>query len=349
MTARRYPLAAVFAGCVTLLVGCSSQAPAPAPATPAPNGAATTAGFPLEITNCGQSQRFDGSPTKAVSLDQITTELMLHLNLGQSMAGTAYRTGEIFAGGAGFPSLVDAYAKVPVLAEQYPSQEVLLNAAPDFVTGNADTYTFGPTTERGTGFTREDMAAQGIKTYTFLCEGETATTDLLLTRFEEFGRIFGKGEEARALVEQVRNSLAATEAVLAGATPVKTFWYSSGTGPLRTYGGGGQFANGLKQSGGQGIFDELPSFPTPEVTAEQVIARNPDAIIIVDEGRLGGSDAPDVAAKKDFLVSTLGPGVNAIRNDRFCYIDFLGFSTGPRLAATVASTASCLHPELDFN
>ncbi|MGH3695568.1 MAG: hypothetical protein ACRDRX_16545 [Pseudonocardiaceae bacterium] len=65
------------------------------------------------------------------------------------MVGTAYRSGEIFPGGAGFPSLADAYAKIPVLVEQYPSQEVQLNAAPDFVTGNSDEYTFGPTTEGG--------------------------------------------------------------------------------------------------------------------------------------------------------------------------------------------------------
>ncbi|MGH3925921.1 MAG: ABC transporter substrate-binding protein, partial [Pseudonocardiaceae bacterium] len=335
--------------CVTLLVGCGGAASAPVPGTPASNGAGATAGFPLEITNCGQSLRFDGPPTKAVSMDQISTEIMLHLGLERSMVGTAHRSGEIFAGGAGFPSLAGAYETVPVLAEQYPSQEALLNAAPDFVTGNADTYTFGPTTEGGTGFTREDMAAQGIKTYTFLCDGETATTDLLLTRFEEFGRIFGKGEAAKTMVDQVRSSLAATEKVLAGTPPVKTFGYSSGTGPLSTYGGTGQFANGLKQSGGQGIFDELPSFPTPTVTAEQVIARNPDAIVIVDLGLLGGSDAPDNAAKKALLVSTLGPGVNAIKNDRFCYLDFLGFTTGPRIATSTDSTARCLHPELNFD
>lgn len=71
-------------------------------------------------------------------MDQITTELMLHLGLGSSMVGTASQSGEAFSGGAGFPSLVDAYATIPVLAEQYPSQEVLLNAAPAFVIGNSD-------------------------------------------------------------------------------------------------------------------------------------------------------------------------------------------------------------------
>lgn len=134
VAARRYPII-VLAGCVTLLVGCGGAAPGPAAGTSTPTGGATAAGFPLEITNCGQSQRFDGPPTRAVSTGQISTEIMLHLGLERSMVGTAYRAGEIFAGGGGFPSLVEAFATVPVLAEQYPSQEILLNTAPDFVRG----------------------------------------------------------------------------------------------------------------------------------------------------------------------------------------------------------------------
>ena len=54
-------------------------------------------------------------------------------------------------------------------------------------------------------------------------------------------------------------------------------------------------------------------------------------------------------AKKDFLVTTLGESVNAVRADRFCYVDFDGFSTLPRTAATVAMVAPCLHPELKFS
>ena len=41
--------------------------------------------------------------------------------------------------------------------------------------------------------------------------------------------------------------------------------------------------------------------------------------------------------------------MNAVRNDRFCYVDFDGFSTLPRTAATAAAVAPCLHPELRFS
>lgn len=192
MRTRRYTTAAVLAVCATRLAGCGSTATEPASGAngPAPNATAPP-GFPLEITNCGQTQTFEKPPTRAASMDQISTELLLYLNLERSIVGAASRSGEIFGGGAGFPSLTDAYAQVPVLAANYPSQEILLNAAPDFVTGNSDAYTFGPTTEGGTGFTRADMASQGIRTYTFLCKGEEATNDLLFSRYEESGRTEG--------------------------------------------------------------------------------------------------------------------------------------------------------------
>lgn len=83
------------------------------------------------------------------------------------------------------------------------------------------------------------------------------------------------------------------------------------------------------------------------MTTEQVVDRNPDAIIIVNLG-VREKDNATPTSKKAFLVTTLGTSVNAVRNDRFCYMDFIGFTTGPRIAATLAAIGPCLHPELNF-
>ncbi len=345
MKKRRYTAAAVLAAFAAILGGCGSSdgGSDQVSGTSAP----VAAGFPVQITNCGQAMTFDAPPSRAASMDSLSTEIMLHLGLEESIVGHSHPTDKPFDGGAGIASVARAYAALPVISEEYPSPEVLLNVTPDLVTGNSDSYTFGPTTEGGTGFVRTDLASKGINSYTFLCKGEKASNDLLLSRYEEFGRIFGKEAEAKALVGTIRSSLAATAAVLAGSQPIRTFFYEQGTGPLKTYGGGGQLDSGLKQSGGKGIFDDVPSFPTPTVGAEQVIERNPDVILVVDAGSFA-VDAPPAAGKKDFLVATLGSSVNAVRNDRFCYVDFDGFSTLPRTAATAAAVAPCLHPELRF-
>ena len=107
-------------------------------------------------------------------MDSLSSEIMLHLGLGPAIVGHSHPTPEPFAGGAGIPSIAEAYQALPLISEEYPSLEVLLNASPDLVTGNSDVYTFGPTTGGGTGFVRSELAASGIASYTFLCKGEKA-------------------------------------------------------------------------------------------------------------------------------------------------------------------------------
>lgn len=58
-------------------------------------------------------------------MNQASTEVMLVLGLADKMVGTAYMDDEIL------PSLAEAYNSVPVLAEEYPSQEILFAGEPD--------------------------------------------------------------------------------------------------------------------------------------------------------------------------------------------------------------------------
>ena len=59
-------------------------------------------------------------------MNQPATEIMLALGLQDRMVGTAYLDDEVLPEYA-------AYARVPVLAKEYPSKEKLLEAEPDFV------------------------------------------------------------------------------------------------------------------------------------------------------------------------------------------------------------------------
>lgn len=309
--------------------------------------AAELSGFPVTITNCGRKTTYDRPPSRIASLDQIMTEVLVHLGLQGSIVGRASEIEAPFAGGAGFASIADAYARIPSLAEAYPSQEVLLNATPDFVSGNADAYSFGPKTNGGSGFTRAEMERQGIGTFTLQCSDETQTNELMFTRYEDLGRIFGREAAAEELVAKSKRALASTARALEGTEPTRTMFYVSGKGPLTTYGGGGGFDASLKLAGGDNVFGKLPSYPTPTVSAEKAVASNPDAIVTVAVGSLDSSD-PSPAEKRAFLVETLGSSVSAVRRDRFCDIGFSDFTTGPRLATSVAKLAACLHPDVTF-
>ena len=95
--------------------------------THSPTPAASAA--PVTIENCGVTTTYAQAPRRAVTLNQHATEVMLSLGLADRMVGTAYMDDTIL------PELAEAYAGVPVIAEEYPSKEVLLAAQPDFVFG----------------------------------------------------------------------------------------------------------------------------------------------------------------------------------------------------------------------
>ena len=100
---------------------------------------ADTTSYPVtyEQTLDGNDYEFEiaQAPEKAVSMSQATTEMMLALGLADRMAGTAFLEEEIYE------PLAEEYAKVPVLAEKWPSYEDFMAAEPDFTTGWAVPFT----------------------------------------------------------------------------------------------------------------------------------------------------------------------------------------------------------------
>lgn len=59
---------------------------------------------------------FEEAPKRAVTTSHFMTEMLLSLGLEDSMAGTSWADNDIL------PELQEAYAKVPVLSERYPSR-----------------------------------------------------------------------------------------------------------------------------------------------------------------------------------------------------------------------------------
>jgi ABC-type Fe3+-hydroxamate transport system substrate-binding protein len=53
-------------------------------------GVASAIDYPIGVTNCGESSWVNATPTRAVTLNQGATEVLLALNLTDRMVGTAY-------------------------------------------------------------------------------------------------------------------------------------------------------------------------------------------------------------------------------------------------------------------
>ncbi len=350
--ARPFRVAAGVAVLMAVPVACSSSSTTTSAgstssitsaASTTANTATTTAApaFPVDVQNCGQTLHFDQAPKAVVSMDQVATEALLGLGAGDAVKGTANEASPIW------DTYKAAYDKIPVLADGgYPSKEVLLGASPDLVVGNLQFFTYSGFPP-GSNFTRDELAAKSIKGFTLRCDDDTEVTqDLLYQRYVQLGQIFGRKAQAEAFVKQVKDGIAATGKSLQNTTPVSTFYYSGGQGPLGTY---GQAQEGLVLSGGKNLFADQPALVggmPPTVSAEQVVQRNPAAILVEDTGALDPSE-PSVQQKIDYLTKALA-STDAVKNKRFCTVDFYDFQGGLRTVAAVKKVAQCLHPDVSF-
>jgi len=110
--------------------------------------------FAAELSNCGLSFKNTAVPQRVVSLNQHTTELLLALGLEKHLVGTAYLDDEIA------PPYRAAYESIPVLAEKYPSREVILATAPDLIVGG-----FRSAFSKKAAGDRSSLAARNIDSF----------------------------------------------------------------------------------------------------------------------------------------------------------------------------------------
>ena len=163
---------------------------------------ATASYEPVRISNCGHEVTYTAPPKRAVALNQHATEVMLALGLQDSMVGTAYIDDEIL------PQYQEAYGQIEVLAEQYPSREVLLGADPDFLFGGFASAFTRPENSPP----RDELLRLGIHSYLSTASCSTRegplTLDQVYLDFLNVGKIFGVEDRAVALVEQWKAELA---------------------------------------------------------------------------------------------------------------------------------------------
>jgi iron complex transport system substrate-binding protein len=300
--------------------------------SPQPEG-----GFPLTIENCGLAYSYEAPPEKAVTMNQAATEIMLALGLGNKLIGTAYMDDEIL------PSLAEAYNKVPVLAEEYPSQEVLFASEPDFVYG-----AYRSAFEEEAAGPREELMALGINSYLSVisCEDETlrpkaATIETVYAEIEDIARIFGVPERGKALIAEIQAKLDnVTQTIGADLEPVKIFWFDSEEeGSPLTGACCGVPNEIIRQVGAENIFSDVEG-NWGTVSWEEVIARNPEAIVVIDADWSPAADMIDML-KTNPAYSSL----TAVQEERFIIVPFSSTTLGIRNADAIVAVAKGLYPE----
>ena len=256
-------------------------------------------------------QAVGGRPARVVSLNPTTTEIIFALGVGDLLVGRS-RWDAWPAEAARVPSVGDGIR---------PNVETILAARPALVVmyASADNRT----------------AARALRS------AGVATLAVRVDSIAQFRRItlllagaLGVPQNGRAIVDSVDRTLARVRRLTSAAPHPTVLWRAWDT-PLLVIGGGSYFTELVEIAGGRNVFADDPR-PSPQVSFEEVLRRNPDRM-------LAGDSAAARALQGDARWRTLP----AVRDGRVLVVDGeLLAQPSVRLGQAAVHLATRLHPEL---
>ncbi|MFJ4716313.1 ABC transporter substrate-binding protein [Streptomyces sp. NPDC088785] len=272
----------------------------------------------VTIDNCGTKVTVDRAPERAVALDQGAAEIMLSLGLADRMVGTGTWTDPVRKG------LEKANARVPRLADRYPSFEKVLSTEPDFAAASFN-YTLG----KGGVAPRDKFAELGVPTYLSPsdCAGKDnsgdgdgtrtrpLTLDTVYGEIRDLARIFHVRARGEKLVDTLKARVDRATAAADTSGVSVLYWFANSDSP---YMAGCCGAPGVitEELGLRNVFDDTRA-EWPQVGWETVADRDPDVLVIGDLTRRAET-AESAARKIAFLESDpVTKNMTAVREKRY--------------------------------
>ncbi|WP_229659050.1 ABC transporter substrate-binding protein [Nesterenkonia cremea] len=272
----------------------------------ASGGAAASVDVALE--NCGQNLEFDTAPQRVVGMSPAQTELLVRLGQGDRVVGVAQTAS------SELPEEVSAeLEEAEELSEDRPpSREELLQVEPDFV--------YAPTSyefSADQGFASIDQleeagAASYIATGGCFERRSEGTVEDLFTDIENLGEILAAEEAAEEIIDDGRGRLEDAAELSEGSEPLSVAQVYVDGDTLSAVGGGVEY-DIIAQAGGENVFspeeDQFDSLVFAQISAEELSARNPEAIVF------GAEDAAHEEATRKYLTEN-HPEIEAVQEDR---------------------------------
>lgn len=198
---------------------------------------------------------FDPVPTRVVSLNPTTTEIVFAIGAGNRLVGRSH-----------WDSWPDSARFVPDLGPAIrPTVEAILGARPDLVLLYASDDD-RPAAER--------LASAGIRTVALKIDSidQFRRSTLLL------GRLLGEPRRAATVVDSVDRTLVRVRAATASLGRPRVFFHVWEK-PLMTIGRDSFLNELIDIAGGINIYGATPG-PSPVVTLEDVARRDPDVVLV---------------------------------------------------------------------
>ena len=289
--------------------------------TAAPTVAPTPAATGVTITDgAGRKVTIAATPERLVSLAPSTTEILFALGLGPKLLAA------------------DDFSDYPAEAKDLPKIGGL-NSAYNF----EQIVALKPDLIFAAGITPPETITklEQLKLPVVVLGAERTSFDSIFSDITLAGQATGQVEQAAQLTAAMKTKLESikSKAAIATAKPL-VYWELDATDPAKPYSvGAGNFVSDmLALVGAVNVFDKTDS-PYPQVSSEQVVAANPDVIIL--------SDAAYGITVESVMQRPGWQAITAVKQRRIEPIDDnLVSRPGPRIVDGLEAAAKIIHPDL---
>ncbi|WP_285730617.1 ABC transporter substrate-binding protein [Nocardiopsis sp. ATB16-24] len=315
-------------------------------ASPAP---AETAGE--TIRNCDVDVAAENPPERVFAAYQPGIEMAHALGIGDRLVGTAFLDAEV----------LEPYVQAQAEQEYHPnlpSREELLGHAPDFVLAGFN----GVFTDEGFG-TRASLRELGIESWILspLCPSEdgrsdetidpaTVTMDNVYSDLRDLGTLFDERERAEEVIADMESTIEEVSRALDGHVSEEdrptVMIGRPGDQGFRVAGGPDFSTEILGLAGAVNAFADLEGRRNHEVSTEDVIARDPDFVLVdvcCDAQMTSADAAPQV---EQIMSDPALANLTAVTEGQVRGFTFADRSAGVRSAYAVEKIARIIHPDL---
>ncbi|MDP2948867.1 MAG: ABC transporter substrate-binding protein [Chloroflexota bacterium] len=288
--------------------------------TPAPTATPTPPLFPMTMTDSlGRKSTIATAPRRIVSLAPSNTEVLFAVGAGDLVVGVTKF--------CNYPAEARAREQVGGFSAKTISVEKVVSLKPDLV------FSAGKIQQP----VIEALEQAGIPVVSL----DANSFNEVYANIELVGRVTGRQQEAARVVGEMKERVAQVQKKAAGVPKEKRLavFYEVWDEPLMTAGPGTFIGQMIDLAGGVSVFSDVTE-SWPQVSAEEVVKRNPAVILGPDTH--GDKLTPEKVAQRSGW-SRIG----AVSSGRIYLLNGDIISrAGPRLADGLEAVAKALYPEL---
>lgn len=307
----------LFAGCGTASNDAQSQQDTPT---------ADDGYYPVTVSNYDREVTVESRPEAVLTLGPNCTELFVALGLGNLVVGRSL----VNHSRGPLDEYADEVNAIPELNHSSATRERVLSSGADFI--YALDWEIGEE-----GVVIDEVEEYGMNVYV----NSAKTLEDQYKEIEDIGKIFNVEDAAAEFIQDQKDRIADVQDKIKSEEPVKVLIYDSGNDGVFTCSGTNFETLLVELAGGKNIFDDLTERDWVTVSYEEVLAREPDIILIHDY------DSPSVEEKiKEITSNPVLSQLDCVKNQRFATIQLESVLPGNRMAYSVERMAADFFPDL---